>query len=245
MKKLFIAAFALVCSSSAFAIDNEPDEGITFQTFLGVSSTEVHSIPSPFEHHGIDDFGAKVGGTAGFKIEYVLPNAHGTYINAGIDWIMKGGAIEQETTDLGTGEKYKETHKFPLHYLELPIHVGYRYNFNEKVGVYGEVGPYFGIGVGGRYKIRFDQDGSEWRDLEDSYSIFKKSDSRANFQRWDAGIGFRVGCEYMKHYSLNLGFDWGLTDMYRDSFRDKVHDAGMKLDKAKNFAFTIALGYRF
>ena len=71
-------------------------------------------------------------------------------------------------------------------------------------------------------------------------------------QRWDAGIGFRIGAEYEGHYNLMFGCDWGLADMYRDSFRDayKTYTAttfgtDSRLPKVHNFNFSITVGYRF
>ncbi|MBQ0020433.1 MAG: PorT family protein [Bacteroidales bacterium] len=235
MKKFLVAALALVCSGSAFAIDNEPEEGLSTQVFLGMTTSSIQNLNS---------FDGKVGGTAGIKFDYMLPNAHGTYINAGLDWIMKGAKMsyKNDFPVIGTTEV---TTKIPTHYIELPVHVGFRYNVMQDLGVYGEVGPYFAFGVGGNNKVSLDADGSEVAQYESSYSIFKKAKDRVNFQRWDAGFGFRVGCEYMNHYSLNLGCDWGFTDMWRDSYRDAAHDAGVKLDKIKNFAFNLSFGYRF
>ena len=67
-----------------------------------------------------------------------------------------------------------------------------------------------------------------------------------SFQRWDAGIGFRVGVEYNQHYNLMFGCDWGLADIYRDSLRDDYYQAnGYRLPKVKNFNFSITVGYRF
>lgn len=236
MKKFLVAALALVCSGSAFAIDNEPEEGLSTQVFLGMTTSSIQNL---------NGFDGKVGGTAGIKFDYMLPNAHGTYINAGLDWIMKGAKETYKDDILGIGN-VDITNKIPTHYIELPVHVGFRYNIMQDLGVYGEVGPYFSFGVGGKYKHCLDADGANARDKEYDYSIFKKQKTDRNFQRWDAGFGFRVGCEYQNHYSLNLGCDWGFTDMWRDSYRDAVHDNyNINVNKIKNFAFTLSFGYRF
>ena len=100
-----------------------------------------------------------------------------------------------------------------------------------------------------------DADGAVWDEIEEAgtWKAFKKSTAlyHENFQRWDAGFGFRVGAEYNQHYNLMLGCDWGFTDMYRDEYRDAMYEGYRKglvaapLAKAKNFNFTIAFGYRF
>jgi hypothetical protein len=33
-----------------------------------------------------------------------------------------------------------------------------------------------------------------------------------NLKRFDWGVGFKVGMEFMKHLQLQTGFDWGLKD---------------------------------
>jgi len=231
MKKFLIAALALVFSGSAMALDYEPQQGATFMGFLGMNATQIKNLPG---------YDGKLGGNMGARIDYVLPKAHGTYITAGVDWTQKGAKYKYDYNLLGEDVSIKD--KYNLHYLEIPIRVGFRYNFSREVGVYGEFGPYFAMGVRGKHKVKVDADGDfgEYEDKE-SYNAFKKSTSRTNFQRWDAGLGFRVGAEYNQHYNLMLGCDWGITDMYRDDYRD-VAKPGHELH---NFNFTIALGYRF
>ena len=129
-----------------------------------------------------------------------------------------------------------------------------RYNLNEEIGLYAEVGPYFAVGVGGRHKCSVDADGSDARDFEDqySYNAFKNYDydpnnpTRLTYQRWDAGIGFRIGAEYNQRYNVLIGADWGLADIYRTSLRDRYFDqTGIALPKVHNFNFSITVGYRF
>lgn len=235
MKKIFVAALALICSGSAFAIDNEPEEGLTTQIFVGMNTSKISNLT---------EMDGKIGGTAGIKFEYMLPNAQGTYINAGLDWTMKGAKKTVKANFPGIGTVDAIT-SIPTHYVELPVHLGFRYNILPELGVYADFGPYFAFGVTGNCKLSLDADGSQVAQYEDSYAIFKKSSSRTNFQRWDAGLGFRIGCEYDNRYSLNIGCDWGITDMWRDTYRDAMHDSGVQLNKIKNFNMTIAFGYRF
>lgn len=246
MKKLFTLAVALVAmASSAMALDNEPKEGITAEGFLGFNTTTLRGIN---DFPGVD-YKGKIGGTAGFKLRYVLPKAHGTYINAGVDWTQKGAKWSDIPTVInltgGGTQNTKATDKYNLHYIEIPIHVGFLYNITPEIGVFGEVGPYFGIGVGGKHKVSVDADGADARAAEWSYKAFKKSTVNPNFQRWDAGVGFRVGAEYNQHYVLALGMDWGVTDMLRDDYRDANAVPGFSMPKIKNYNFTIAVGYRF
>ena len=238
MKKFFIAAIALVmCAGNAKALDNEPEEGFTFMGIFGMNISKLQNHP----------YNAKLGATMGGRVDYVLPSAHGTYITAGVDWTMKGGKESQART--AGGVDVDATAKYNLHYFEIPIRVGFRYNPLENLGFFGEIGPYFAVGVGGKHKYSLDIDGEAANAIEDlnTYKAFKNYGYPIeSFQRWDAGIGFRVGVEYNQHYNLMFGCDWGLADIYRDSLRDDYYQAtGARLPKVKNFNFSITVGYRF
>lgn len=240
MKKIlfFVIALALCAENAkAFEFENEPEPGFSFMGLFGMNISKLQNHP----------YGTKVGAMMGARAEYMLPNAHGTYLTAGLDWTMKGGKghfiLPVE------GKNYDATGKFPLHYFEIPLRVGFRYNIMEELGCYAEVGPYFAIGIGGNHKVSSGEDGSAFRQFEDyeSYKVFKNYGyPTESFQRWDSGIGFRIGAEYNQHYNLMFGCDWGLADIYRVSLRDDYFDKkGIHLPKVHNFNFSITFGYRF
>ena len=238
MKKFFSLLIVLaMCSGNVMALDNEPEEGISFMGLFGMNVSKL-------QNH---EYNAKVGATMGIRADYMLPNAHGTYITAGVDWTMKGGKLSYSEM-VGT-TNVDATAKYALHYFEVPIRVGFRYNASDELGLYGEVGPYFAVGVGGKHKVKLDMDGDAANQIEDAgtYKAFRNYGyPDKTFQRWDAGIGFRVGAEYNEHYNLMLGCDWGLADIYRNSLRDDFYDnTGTSLPKVHNFNFSITLGYRF
>lgn len=237
MKKFFTMAVALLTfAGNAMALEYEPEQGLTWQAFMGMNVTKITNL----------DYDGKVGGVFGVKLDYMLPKALGTYITAGVDWSMKGAKTDATFESLVSNISYEGTDKYRLNYLEIPVRVGYRYNFSREVGVYGEFGPYFAMGIRGKHKFSADADGSDARESEWDYNAFKKSTKRENFQRWDAGLGFRVGAEYNNHYSLTLGCDWGITDMWRDKYRDAIFDQyNADIDKIHNFNLTLAFGYRF
>ena len=250
MKKiLFITLAMAMCASSAKALEYEPETGFTYMGLFGVNVTKLQNT----------DYKAKGGAMMGARIDYMLPKAHGTYVTAGLDWTMKGGkmTVKDDLIIEGEGISFDGTHKYALHYFELPIRVGFRYNIIEELGVYGEVGPYFAIGIGGKHKCSIG-DGAEKNAAED-YDTFKAFKNRTNldkptFQRWDSGIGFRIGAEYNQHYNLMLGCDWGLADIYRTKLRTAYYDAAKawglseeecNLPRVHNFNFSITFGYRF
>lgn len=216
MKKLIIAALALICSSSAMALDNEPEPGLTHRAYVGMSISNIRNT-------GCDP---KAGYSIGYIGEFMLPGCAGTYVNFGLDYSMLGAkqSLELSIPDPSDPDNIlleQNTHEMlRLHYLSIPLHVGYRYNITDQFGAFADFGPYFGLGVGGK-----------WSETDTKY--FKKKGTDA--KRLDCGLGFRVGTEYNNHLSLTFGFNWGLT---------KHYDYPGNKDP-KNFASTITLGYRF
>lgn len=236
MKKFLIPVLALCFAGNASAIDYEPEEGVTIQINAGMTISTLT---------GIDLGGAKAGGTAGIKFEYMLPSMFGTYVNAGADWTMKGASKSWNESFEGHNGQFPVSNTSTLHYLQIPIHVGFRYNLADNLGIYGEVGPYFSMGINGKNSTTVSADGTWVKEFEGSYNLFSSHDDKPYFQIWDFGFGFRIGAEYENHYSLSIGMDWGITDMFRDKYRDKMADKNIPLDMAHNYNTYITLGYRF
>lgn len=218
MKKIIIAALGLCMSTSAMAIDNEPEEGLTWQAQIGMNISNVRN----------SDMNAKVGANLGIYGQYMLQNAHGTYVNFGLNYGMKGARVSNEAPGV------KATNVLTLHYVNVPVHIGFQYNIIPEVGVFADFGPYFGVGLGGRSTTTINDVSG------DPYKVFKKQGGTPRMlDRFDWGLGFRIGGEYNEHYSLTVGFDWGISDMVSNDY----HKA-MGSDKFKNFNTSITLGYR-
>jgi len=228
MKKFLTIALATLFAGNAMALDNVPESGFSWVGFAGMTVSNLKGF----------DLDPKMGVTFGAKMEYMLPSAYGTYLSAGIDWVHKGARDTRTITNILTGNPVDQTFKVQAHYLEIPIHVGYRYNITDELGVYGEFGPYFAVGVTGKGKYKYE-------DLPDEHFMWfgKKYmwGNQKGIQRFDCGIGFRVGAEYKNMYSLTFGYDWGITDIYVDDYRT----ANPGLPKLKNRNMSLTFGYRF
>lgn len=246
MKKYLMAIVATLFVGSAMALENEPKNGFTWQVFAGF---DVANLKGDFVPPTVGKGDPKVGALLGFKVDYMLPNAKGTYITAGVDWIQRGSKRDFIDPVKGTG-----TYKIQAHYIEIPIRVAYRYNINKLWGVYGELGPYLAVGIGGKLRQNFDDDSYDSKKTKYFTKKYAQTfmlayDMRA-IQRFDCGIGFRVGGEYHNQYSLTLGYDWGFTDSYINDFRKNMKNdygvmPGIPLKERKNHNFALTFGYRF
>lgn len=185
MKKLFVAAMALLCCGmmQAKGLKYEPKAGLTNRVYVGMNIANLRNA----------DMDPKVGQSIGYIGEYMLPGCAGTFVNFGVDYSMAGAKYKFYDMD---DKSY--TNKLRTHYVSIPLHVGYRYNVLKNLGVYADFGPSFGLGLGGKWS-------------EDDVKFFKDGEKGMDAKRFDCALGFRLGTEYNDRLSLTFGFDWGLN----------------------------------
>ena len=236
MKRILLSLIALAITVASANAPNHyyEEKNVSFMGLFGMNISNMHYKNQP----GME-LNPKAGFNLGVRAEYVLPSCHGVFVNAGLEYTMKGGRdkIEVGIDDmLGIGCTYIAR---PC-YISIPVHVGYRYDVLDVLGVYADFGPYFAIGTNGKFRTKFD-------DFSDDVTerIFKKDDGMRSSKRFDCGLGFRVGAEYAKHYNFILGFDWGLTDMYTQDMKHYLHQEGATDAACKNFCASLTFGYRF
>lgn len=245
MKKtimMALAALAVAGSAQARGYDGftfgPEDRGFSVigQFGMNISNFRMNEIPW-------GDMDAKAGFNAGIHAEYALPECYGIYLNAGVDYSMKGAKDRIETMigdQLGLGATYITR---PM-YLSVPIHVGYRYDVMDDLGIYADFGPYFAFGTNGKSILKMD-DFSE--DVRTGFFMNDKDDNQFyKVQRTEFGLGFRIGAEYARHYNFLFSCDWGITDMLTQSQKHTlVLNPGIKNPYIKNFAAGLTFGYRF
>lgn len=141
---------------------------------------------------------SRVGFRAGFRAEMEAPFIYqGFYFDGEIALSSKGA----EYTGVN-GDTFADVTSRP-YYLEVPIHIGYKYKFGDSdFGVFGSFGPYFGIGLFGTDKYYSGNETSK----ADSFS-------ETNLKRFDFGLGLRGGITMFDHYRLYIGYDWGLVNI--------------------------------
>lgn len=141
---------------------------------------------------------SRIGFRAGFRMEMDAPFIYdGFYFDAEALLSAKGAKF-----DSSSGEDAASVVSRP-YYLEIPIHIGYRYMFGQgNVGIFGSFGPYFGVGLFGTNKVTV-------AGVESKPDAF----SSDGLKRFDFGLGLRAGVAMFEHYRIYVGYDWGLIDV--------------------------------
>ena len=179
----------------------------------------------------ITGFDSRIGFHAGVKAELGLSQeASGAYMDFAALLTLKGAKI-----DGGSIASFK----FNPYYLEVPVHIGYKYAVNDDFALFGSVGPYIAVGLFGKAKLNI---GSAFDDLAEMEGIEiegmeGKSLSEDIFgddglKRFDFGLGLKAGVEFSKKYQVAISYDFGLVEAAKDS--------GMK-----NRNLMLSLGYMF
>lgn len=167
------------------------------------------------------NYTSQVGYNVGVKGEYLFKEDKGFYIDWGVSLSQKGWKSEcYFDQQAKTNTRWKTN----AHYLNIPIHVGYKIPVGEKLSFFASVGPYFGVGLFGKYKAVSDL----------SETTLAKNVFNDYMNRFDWGVGARLGVECMKHFQLSVGYDWGLKKIRHD-----------KLNDSKNRNFNASVTYLF
>jgi len=149
---------------------------------------------------------ARYGFNVGVFGELELPKlAPGLYTTAGLSFKQKG------FINWGGGRGM-------LNYLELPIHLGYKFNLGKHTKLLFEVGPYLAYGLGGKS------------------AVGRKMFSDYYFKRFDVGMDAVIGLEFNKHLQLKLSYQHGLRQLQHDKYGDLDY---------YNRGFNLSVGYKF
>lgn len=119
--------------------------------------------------------------------------------------------------------------------LELPIHIGFKAPISSTTDFNIAVGPYFGVGLFGKGKIKRAhelENGIVEKSVEKISNIY--TDDTYGMKRFEVGVDVKAGVEIKNHYLINLGYQYQLNSV--DSKFCPVGNAQV---------FSVSLGYRF
>lgn len=166
---------------------------------------------------------SRIGFNVGLRGEYNFTD--NVYGNLGLIFSQKGSRTKESAGALG----FEASGTFTQNpgYIELPLHIGYRFNMGNGVSIFGETGPYFAFGICGKEKFAVDSNVGIKKDADTDF--FKEDGSNANV--FDFGWGLRAGVE-VSQFQISLGYEHGITKVWE------------KTD-CRNSNFMVGLAYMF
>lgn len=228
MKKLLVSlAVALICTATASA-----------QMFnLRVEAGPAFSFSS-LTTHGVNILsgGTKIGYHVGAFADISL--SKGLYASTGLSFEMKGSR-DHSYLDGKTLKVNKEAlNEITMHYLQIPVNVGYRLSLTPSIRFAVQTGLYFAVALGGTQKTK-----SKITGAVKSFNIFKEGVfglDKAN--RFDVGWGASAML-YLSNIYGTIGADFGFLNVVQtdaSGIADQLKDLSFK-----NSTVHIGLGYCF
>lgn len=174
----------------------------------------------------------RVGATAGVNVNAPSGNYTGqTGFHVGVKgelglpqaakgWFMDFGALLSSHAWKGRGyyDNVSGTHlqwKVAPYYLNVPVHVGYKFSCSDNLKLFASVGPYVNIGLFGKETMTATLAGNSTKSTVTD-NVF------AGEERFDWGLGFRLGAELYDHWQLSVGYDWGMKETCKAGIRNRA-----------------------
>ena len=198
MKK-FLMTLAVACFALTASAQEKGD--VRFGVTAGMNVSNITD----------SEMDSRIGFHVGAKAEYnITDNLYG---NAALLFSQKGCKKEEGGVERTSNPGY----------LELPIHIGYRFKMGDKVSIFGETGPYFAYGICGKDKL----EGTGVADYDVKFFDYD------NVNKFDFGWGVKAGVEYA-NFQIGLGYEYGITKVF------DIDDV-----KPHNSNFMVSVAYMF
>lgn len=243
---------ALLLGISSFSFAQEINWGVRAGLNFGSIAGNVKGVhgAEPFESYNTK---AKPGFSIGaiadisFTDNFALqPGLY--YTNKGVKGVDKFKFDSDNESD----EKYV----YGLHYLEIPVLASYRMDVAKDINWQINVGPYFGIGLGG--KLKYDSEvkaAGVVVSKSDDFPAFgipsDTDDEKGCLNRFDFGLSFGTGVLIKQHYYVGIKYDLGLVNALNTSEKNSYYyyskendgEDGKAIGRLTNFQ--ISFGYNF
>jgi len=227
MKKLFIAASALLLTTGTFAQTKMGGTDVRFGLKAGVNLSRVHYTNdySNLNDYVKDNVGFNVTGYGDFGI------ANNFFIQPGITLQNKGTNIELKDEN----NQAINTMKSSLMSIDVPVNAVLRIPTGDAGAVQISAGPYIGFNISGKEKIELNT-GAATGSTERDYKFGSSTDD--DVSSIDYGANFGLG--YRLNSGLTLGANYGL------GFANMVpKDKVTNNSKGTNRILGFSVGYSF
>lgn len=224
--KLAALAGIMVLATSYLSAQEYPDTYYSPWTF-GMR-VGVNASPAVIKYSG--DYTDKKniwGFQAGFSAEYAFGRPF--FVESGIYFTSKGGALFQNATLNGTPVDVRTEHAYNPSYALIPLKLGISlFPANPRNDIKLKAGFYAAYGIGGNYSVETLY-GDDRDDIKTTAGVFNA------LERFDCGLDLGVDFE-ISNLTLGIGYQLGLIDIA------KQHDA---FSEFRNSTFSATIGYKF
>lgn len=199
LMKLFVAVIAMTIATGSLAQEYGIKVGLNLANQLAKDDNETYS----------DDFAMKPGFHLGVTAEF--PVTEMIYFETGLIFSQKGYKYDGDFGDFTVN----------LNYLEIPLMGKALFDLGDLM-VYGQLGPYIGLGLTGKYKNDDDED-IDWG-----------SDDDDDYKRLDFGLNIGAGIQ-INNITIGASYGLGLMNI------SPIDRGGFQIN---NRVIGVSLGYK-
>ncbi|WP_315517053.1 outer membrane beta-barrel protein [Hoylesella shahii] len=206
MKKITLIIVILIISTIKIAAQN-----VRIGTVAGVN------LNAP------DNLKSKIGYKLGAKAELGLSDlSQGLYLDMAL--LLETRAWKETYASAIAAYKQSKVSTMPW-YLNIPVHIGYRFPVSQNVNIFVNGGPYVAFGLFGKMTHETVlMDGSTEKGTRYNNVFTDKDVNGENVQRrLDWGVGLRLGAEFNNKYQVTLEYDRGFRGFTTDYLSSRAN----------------------
>lgn len=212
MKKLIITL--LVCSGF-IALNAQSSAFIGGQGGANLSKFRYTSELSELYPSTEAVAGVNAGLTFGLEIKNFT-------LSSGLQYIQKGSNYATDNFEDENGVGFF-TARERLHFVSVPLLLGYRHYLGERFGITVAIGPSFNFGLGGKIDEQIEYFGSE--EVEPSnYQVAFGKGVNEDYKPMQIGFQFSPGLVFLldkkSKLTFNVTWDSGLSDSYSKRYKN-------------------------
>ncbi|SJL26509.1 membrane protein [Porphyromonas gingivalis] len=244
MKRIFTVALVLLASVTMSIGQSRPA--------LRVDANFVGSNQSMKRDGYVWNTKMNVGLRVGAAAEFMI-GSRGFYLAPGLNYTMKGSKSEWDIPKMEFQSTYITMVSTRLHYLQLPINAGIRFDLMNDMAVSIEAGPFLAYGIYGTYRQKLEG----WKPNNYSTEFFGPTLGGPTNIRWDIGANIIAAFHYKRYY-IQIGCEYGFVDIVsgggsdiprlndnrQSSSTTALREKGNN-EYAYNRDFFVGIGYRF
>ena len=175
-----------------------------------------------------DDYKMNIGFHFGPTVEVPIDDIMS--FETGLLLSTKGYKYDEKETYMGDTYKYEE--KLNALYIDIPLTCKATVDL-DGIKAYGAFGPYIGVGVTGKGKYEYTENGETEKEEEDIE--WGSDENEDDLKRLDYGLTLGAGVE-VNNILIGLSYDYGLANI------SAYTDEGTKV---KNRILRFSIGYKF
>lgn len=185
-----------------------------------------------------------VGLNGGLDVGFIIQNVS---LSTGLHYVQKGSEYQTDNfvDETGTGF-YSATER--LHFLSVPVLVGYRLYLGDRVGVAVALGPSFNIGLSGKIDDRIEYFGTD-DTVEENFQVAFGSGVNEDYKGVDVGFQISPGIFYEVNDKSRLMFrvtwDTSTSDTFNPRYKDANEFFEFNQGNQTNHSTMFTIGYEY